>query len=510
MNKPLLPIAANLSSEGLLRETVPQWLASLDRRNLINGDLVKADAVQEGIVVLNPATLGELGVAAASNRNDVDEAVASAMGAQPGWAALSARQRGKLVAAAGRKLAEQAETLAVLLAMETGKALRTECRGELAVAADLLEFYGGLGSELKGETLPFDPKVFATTVREPLGVVAAILPWNVPLVLMMLKLGPALVAGNTVVVKAAEEAPFATIAAGVILDSVLPDGVVNVICGDGPDCGAPLTAHSGIAKITFTGSEEVGEVIYKAAASRIIPVSLELGGKSPMIICSDADLGKAITGAVSGMRFTRQGQSCTAASRIYVHADLYEPFLAGLKAQLETLRIGDPLDEATDIGTVISRAQADRIRHFVALAEATPGAAVHRIGSAPADDHLSAELFLQPTLITGLPEDHPCITEEIFGPVTVIQPWTDLDEVVAAANGTRYGLAATVWTRDITTAFAVTGRLEAGYVQVNQNLTIQPNLSYGGFGRSGLGKEASLEAMLEHFTRKKTIAFAMD
>lgn len=510
MNKPLLPNATSLTAVDAVRQTVPQWLAALDRRNLINGDLVKADDSEEGIVVLNPATLNELGVAAASNRNDVDEAVASAKGAQPAWAAMPARQRGKLVAEAGRKLAAQAETLSVLLAMETGKALRTECRGELAVAADLLEFYGGLASELKGETIPFHPKVFATTVREPLGVVAAILPWNVPLVLMMLKIGPALVAGNTVVVKAAEEAPFATIAAGVILDSVLPDGVVNVICGDGPNCGAPLTSHADVAKITFTGSEEVGEIIYKTAASRIIPVSLELGGKSPMIICADADLDKVIGGAISGMRFTRQGQSCTASSRIYVHADLYEAFLSGLKAQLETLRIGDPLDETTDIGTIISRAQAERIRHFVALAEATPGAVVHRCGALPGDASLNADLFMQPTLITGLPEDHECVTEEIFGPVTIIQPWTNLDDVIAAANGTRYGLAATVWTRDIATAFKVTSKLDAGYVQVNQNLTIQPNLSYGGFGRSGLGKEASLEAMLEHFTRKKTIAFAMD
>lgn len=228
-----------------------------------------------------------------------------------------------------------------------------------------------------------------------------------------------------------------------------------------------------------------------------------------MIVCADADLDRTIAGAVSGMRFTRQGQSCTASSRIYVHADLYEAFLHGLKAQLDRLVIGDPLDETTEVGTIISQAQADRIRHFLGLAEVTPGAIVHRCGSLPDSPNLAPDLFLQPTLITGLPEDHPCITEEIFGPVAVVQTWTDLDEVIAAANGTRYGLAATVWTRDIATAFSVTARLDAGYVQVNQNLTIQPNLSYGGFGRSGLGKEASLEAMLEHFTRKKTIAFAM-
>lgn len=475
--------------------------------NLIGGVRVAAGRTLD---VLNPATGAVLAQAAASDAADTDAAVAAAKGAGAAWAAMPARERGKRVAAAGRALADQAEAVAQLLAMETGKALRTECRGEVAVAADLLEFYGGLGGELKGETVPYNPRMLTMTTREPLGVVAAILPWNVPLVLMMLKIAPALVAGNTVVVKASEEAPFATLLAAEIVAGFLPAGVLNVVCGTGAECGAALTEHPDVAKITFTGSEAAGQIVYEAGARRIVPVSLELGGKSPMIVCADANLDKTVTGAIAGMRFTRQGQSCTAASRIYVHEDLFDAFMARITEALEGLVIGDPMDEATDIGTIVSAKQKATIDRYVAMAEGQAGATVIRCGTLPDNDALSPDLFMQPTLITGLPEDHPCVQEEIFGPVAVVQKWSDYEAVIEAANDSRYGLAATVWTTNIATALDATSRLEAGYVQVNQNLTIQPNVSYGGFGRSGLGKEASLEAMQEHFTRKKTIVMSFD
>jgi len=474
--------------------------------NLVGGERVPVAA---GLDVLNPATGAVLGQAAASKAAETNAAVEAAKAAGAAWAAMPARERGKRVASAGRALAEHAELVAQVLARETGKAIRTECRGEVAVSADIMEFYGGLGSELKGETIPFNPRMLTMTVREPLGVVAAIVPWNVPLVLMMLKIAPALVAGNTVVVKASEEAPFATYLAAEIVMEHLPAGVLNVINGTGPDCGAALTAHPDVAKITFTGSEAVGKTVYKAAAERIVPASLELGGKSPMIICADADVGKAVAGAISGMRFTRQGQSCTASSRMYVHDSLYEAFLVALKTKLDALVIGDPLDEATDIGTIINAKQAKVVAGYVAMAEAAPGAKVVRCGKMP-EGGLSPDLFAQPTLLLRLPEDHPCVQNEIFGPVAVIQTWSDYEDVIARANDSRYGLAATVWTQSLSMALDATSRLNAGYVQVNQSLTIQPNVSYGGFGRSGLGKEASLEAMLAHFTRSKTIVMSFD
>ncbi|GGE50291.1 aldehyde dehydrogenase [Primorskyibacter flagellatus] len=482
------------------------WLARVADRNLIDGDLTPGPATLD---VMEPAQMRRLAGTPASGEDEVAAAVGAARAALPHWATTNARQRGRLLAKAAREITACSEAIARLLARETGKALATECRGELAVAADLLEFYGGLAPELKGETVPFDPSVFATTTREPLGVVAAIVPWNVPLVLTMLKIAPALVAGNTVVVKASEEAPFATLACAVILNRFLPAGVVNVIVGEGPSCGTALTAHPDVAKITFTGSEAAGRKVYGEGAKRIVPVSLELGGKSPMIVCGDAELDRAVAGAIAGMRFTRQGQSCTAASRIYVHASLYDAFVSDLCGRLETLRIGDPLDEATDVGTIINTRQKATIERYVKLAEASPGARILRLGTLPEPGPVAPDLFMQPTLILDLPADNPAACEEIFGPVCVISKWDDYEEVLAAANASPYGLAATVWTDSLSTALDATRRLNAGYVQVNQNLTIQPNLSYGGFGVSGLGKEATLEAMLENFTRKKTIVFAM-
>lgn len=487
--------------------TPQEVIAAYQQVNLV-GDTRSPTAA--GLDVFNPATGAVLGRAAASSPQETQAAVATAKAAQIEWATVPARARGKMVAQAARSVATHAELIAQVLARETGKAIRTECRGEVAVAADILEFYGNLGSELKGQTVPFNPRMLTTTTLEPLGVVAAILPWNVPLVLAALKVGPALVAGNSVVVKASEDAPFATFLMAEIMMQYLPAGVLNVINGDGRTCGNALTHHPDVAKITFTGSEAVGEEIYKVAASRIIPASLELGGKSPMIVCADADLEKAVAGAISGMRFTRQGQSCTAASRIYVHDDLFEAFLEQLSTELDRLVIGNPLDEASDVGTVISQKQMDVIQGFVAQAEATEGAEVRRFGTLPDDAVLAPDLFMQPTLLLGLSDDHPCVTQEIFGPVAAIQRWSDYEDVITRANGTHYGLAASVWTKDLSTALDSTSRLNAGYVQVNQNLTIQPNVSYGGFGRSGLGKEASLEAMVAHFTRSKTIVMNFD
>lgn len=490
-----------------LPTTAEETFAAYASANLVNNARTQ---VQSVLTVSNPATGQNLGTAAASNADETAEAVAAAKSAQSAWAALPARDRGKRVSAAARALAEHAELIAQVLARETGKAIRTECRGEVTVAADIIDFYGNLGSEIKGQTIPYNPRMLTMTTREPLGVVAAIVPWNVPLVLFALKVGPALVAGNTVVVKASEEAPFATFLLADILMRHLPVGVLNVINGTGAECGDALTRHPDIAKITFTGSEAVGETIYKIGASRIIPVSLELGGKSPMIICEDADLVKAVAGAISGMRFTRQGQSCTAASRIYVHESLMPALMEQLETALNQLVIGDPLDEATDVGTIINARQMATIQRYIAMAEETEGATVKRYGTLPDSADLSPDLFIQPTILLDLPDDHPCVMEEIFGPVAIVQSWSDYEDVISAANSTHYGLAASVWTRSLSTALDSTSRLNAGYVQVNQNLTIQPNVSYGGFGRSGLGKEASLEAMLEHFTRSKTIVMNFD
>ncbi|MGE0715411.1 MAG: aldehyde dehydrogenase family protein [Alphaproteobacteria bacterium] len=490
-------------------ELDPHRLATaLAGRHLIDGALVPSISGKT-FPVVDPATRRQVSEAAFGEAGDVEAAVAAAAKAQKGWARLPARERGKLVAECGRRLTDHVEELGRLVALETGKALRTESRVEASVLADAFVFYGGLGGELKGETVPFNPDMLTLTLREPIGVVGAIIPWNVPMMLMALKIAPAMVAGNAVVVKSAEEAPLAVLRACQIMAEVLPPGVLNILSGFGPECGAPLVSHPKVGKVTFTGSVETGKIVYRTAAEKLIPVTLELGGKSPMIVMGDADLDRAVGGAVAGMRFTRQGQSCTAASRIFVHSSIHDAFVDRLKAKVDAMVMGDPLDEKTDIGTIISDGQFDKVKSYIRIGEETPGATALRCSAMPKDAKLADGLFVQPVIFIGLGNDSRLAREEIFGPVTCIIKFDEFDKVVSEANDSEYGLAATIWTRDLKTALDATRRLEAGFVQVNQNLVVQPNLSYGGVKQSGLGKEASLEAMLEHFTHKKTVIINM-
>ena len=427
---PTTPDAPTLDQQALA--------TALSGKHLIGGRFVPPRGGAT-FAVVNPATRKEVARAAEGDAADVAAAVEDADAAQKAWAKVPARKRGALVAQCAAVIREHVEELARLIALETGKALRTESRVEANTVADILEFYGGLGGELKGETVPFAPNVLSVTVREPLGVVGAIIPWNVPMLLMALKVAPALVAGNTVVVKSAEEAPLAVLRICELMNRVLPPGCFNMLSGYGPECGAPLVAHPKVRKVTFTGSVEVGRIVGKAAAEKMVPVTLELGGKSPMVVFADCDFEKTVMGAVTSMRFTRQGQSCTAASRIYVERPIFDRFVEALAAKVDAMVMGDPLDEATDIGTIISTDQFQKVEGFIKEGLATAGATGRAASAMPADPALKDGLFIRPHIFTNLPDSSRLVQEEIFGPVTCVFPFDDAEAVLAQANGTEYG-----------------------------------------------------------------------
>lgn len=488
----------------------PRQLARQLSNKLLIGGAFQAGIEGRTFQIRSPSTGEHIGDAAEATAQDVDFAVDIAKRAQITWARLSVRERGKLVADAGQVLVDHTEELARLIALETGKAIRTEARVEATWASDCFAFFGGLGPALKGETVPFKPNMLTITKREPIGVVAAILPWNAPLALMGFKIAPALVAGNSVIVKSAEEAPLCALRMVELLNRVLPPGVLNILSGDGPVCGAPLVAHPDVAKVTFTGSVETGKIIYRASAEKLAPVTLELGGKSPMIVMGDADIAKAVDGAVYGMRFTRQGQSCSAASRIFVHASVFADFVKRLRARVDALKMGDPLDESTDIGTIISRTQFDKVKGYIAHGREIAGDKAIACSALPSEPHLKDGFYVQPMLLVGVDNESRVAREEIFGPVTCIMEFTEYEDALRMANDTEFGLCATIWTKDLGTALDAADRLEAGYIQVNQNIVAGIGTAYGGYKSSGLGKELSVSSMLEHFTREKTIIFNMD
>jgi len=476
----------------------------LSGKVLVEGGLGPA-LTEETFVVENPANMAVVASAPRCREADVERAVTSAHDAYPAWAAIPARQRGRMVARIADLIEAETESVAALLSLETGNALANQARPELAGAIDMLRLFAGLGGELKGRTVPSGPGILHYTTRDPLGVVAGIIPWNAPVYLMAAKIGPALVAGNTMVLKTAEQAPLSVLRCAEIAQQVLPPGVFNVISGYGEEAGRPLAEHPLVRKVTFTGSWTVGREIARYVAGKLCPVTLELGGKNPNIIMADADLGRAIPGVIQGMRFTRQGQSCTAGSRVFVHRDVYDRVIEGVVERLEALRLGDPLDEATAVGAMISQEQFERCQYYVDIARNMPGARFHCGGGRPDDPDLQKGLFFSPTLIDGIPNDSPVCQEEIFGPVACVLPWTDFDEMMAAANDTAFGLAATLWTRDLSRAMEFAENIQAGFVQVNQYDAPKPNVAYGGLKMSGVGKECSRESMIDHFTTSRTI-----
>lgn len=479
-------------------------IAARSEKMLIGGEWVGSADGRE-LPVEAPGTRTTIANVPRGGVEDIDRAAKAAAAAFPAWSRMAPRERGRLLQQIADRLENRVEDLARCLAEETGNAIRTQARGEAKSAVDIFRYFGGLASELKGETIPLGEHVLSYTRREPIGVVGAIIPWNAPVALAALKIAPALCAGNTLVLKAAEDAPLGVLLCARICQELLPKGVLNVVTGLGEEAGAALSDHPIVRKLSFTGSTEVGKIIMRAAADRIVPVSLELGGKSPSIVYPDANEDWVVDGIISAMRFTRQSQSCTAGSRLFLHADIFDSFLGKLSDKLAKLVIGNPLDEASDIGAIINEKQFKKVCGYVEDGLKEKDAKLLLGGLPPKDGPLSKGYFALPTVFANAANDWRMAREEIFGPVLVAIRWTDEEDAIRMANDTHYGLAGYVWTHDIGRALRAAHRIEAGWVQVNQGLGQFPGQSYGGIKQSGIGREHSLEGMLDSFTQRKSV-----
>jgi acyl-CoA reductase-like NAD-dependent aldehyde dehydrogenase len=470
---------------------------------LIGGKWVDA-ASGETFAVEDPAHRAPI-AEVPRGRAEVDRAMKAAAEAFPAWSRTPPRERGRILARIADALEARVEELARTIALETGNAIRTQSRPEAKNTIDIFRYFSGLGGELKGDTIPLGENVLCYTRREPLGVVGAIIPWNAPVLLAAVKIAPALCAGNTMVMKAAEDAPLGVLLLAEVCQQYLPPGVLNLLTGFGEECGGPLANHPTVRKLSFTGSTEVGKIVMRAAADRIVPISLELGGKSPSIVFPDANEDWVLDGIVAAMRFSRQSQSCTAGSRLFLHRDIFDSFLDGLGRKVKALKIGDPLDETSDIGTIINEKQFNKVCKYVeeGLKQRTGRVVIG--GLPPKEGPLSEGYYAIPTIFANAANDWRLAREEIFGPVLVAIPWTDEADAIRMANDSHYGLAAYVWSHDIGKALRTAHAIESGWVQVNQGLGQSPGHSYGGYKQSGIGREFSLEGMLDSYTQGKNV-----
>ncbi|TDD88525.1 aldehyde dehydrogenase [Actinomadura rubrisoli] len=433
---------------------------------------------------------------------DVDRAVAAARDALRGpWSRLTATQRGRLLHVLSDLLERDAERLGRIETMDNGKPLR-DTVGEVRRAVQWLRYFAGAADKVEGTVVPYKTDAHAFTRVEPVGVVAAITPWNSPISLYSWKLGPALAMGNTVVLKPSELTSVSAIELGrLVVEAGFPGGVVNIVTGFGRDAGARLVGHPGVDKVSVTGSYPTAQAIMRAAADGLKRVSFECGGKSPHIVFEDADLGRAVTVATHSA-FRSTGQSCSLGSRLFLQRHIYPEFLDALVRRTERIRVGMPLDPATHIGPHTSAEQLAKTHHYLDAGRAEGGRIVTG-GGRP--EGLDKGYFVQPTIFEGLGNRSTVAREEVFGPVLTVIPFDDEEEAVRLANDTSYGLVAGLWTRDIARAHRVAARLEAGTVSVNTFRPVHWTLPYGGYKSSGLGRENGLAVLREYAEIKSVV-----